>query len=772
MISADDPDRDFLDAELRDEQTREEFEDPGNLAPTLAEARDYLSAHDAEAQIGQPNEKIVFSPPYIAAAAELSDKDALEFQKLVKELKRRGYRVREFATKVREARKERKQEERHHSSRRRMSHTQPSPSQNGNGLHNGAVTLATNDRWKSILLDPTCPFIAKGFSSSVGGRRYLYVSKATNTLSAIAPSQHRPPGIFEIASADWWLDRYGQTTEKGSYIDWPAAQSDLFMAGGAAGVFDAAQARRGIGLYNDDGRLIFHKGNALIDEEGKLISLTAFKSKYIYEPRTALYLDMTDYASDTEAGYVEDALSKFRWSNRLSPKLLSGHLAITPLAGAVPFRPTGWLCAADQSGKTTILREIAVPVLGGDTGHFVLVPSGGQTSEAFLRQSMDCDCRGIIFDEADGVGGMTAILNYLRGSNSSGGIGKGSPSGDPMHYGGKPMALLASISLPISEAADKGRTLVFNLWRAPNTPEAAETYASLSKTISERFTPDFGRRFIARCLRFSKTTLGNIAAYRRALIKLRHDTRTADRLAAVLAGSRSLSPAAGIALTDIETEKELAGMVFGDFASSDSAEYAAQRDERSFWDHVISQRVRVGNLDFTIGELIDDLRRTPLQNGTDRHQALLRHGIRFSDDGMDLLIARGKDAFKVLLSETKWANNYYLHLNRLLEAANLDPNIYTTQVRFGGLGRAYATILPRKVINDLLGSIDDDEEVSEAEEVRRILRECIDSKLKLKVNESENCIEITGNPSKRLHADIEKYAKPIMTILREYEARN
>jgi hypothetical protein len=57
--------------ESRDEQTRDEFEQAHNLAPSLDEARTYLAEHDAEASINHDNAKVVYSPPYLAAAAAL-----------------------------------------------------------------------------------------------------------------------------------------------------------------------------------------------------------------------------------------------------------------------------------------------------------------------------------------------------------------------------------------------------------------------------------------------------------------------------------------------------------------------------------------------------------------------------------------------------------------------------------------------------------------------------------------------------------------------------
>jgi hypothetical protein len=309
------------------------------------------------------------------------------------------------------------------------------------------------------------------------------------------------------------------------------------------------------------------------------------------------------------------------------------------------------------------------------------------------------------------------------------------------------------------------------LWRAANTPEAAAAYADLRNTMREHFTPAFGQRFIARCIQFSKITLGNIRVYHKALANLHLDPRTADRLAAVLAGARSLIAAANKAITDAEAQKEVTSTTFGDFANSDSAEYAAERDERSFWDHVISQRVRVGTIDFTIGELIDDLRNAPLNERRPERQALLRHGIRFSDDGMDLLIARGKDGFKVLLEDTKWKENYFLHINRLLEAVGLDSNVYTRQVRFGGLGPARAIVLPKPLLDNLFDGTLIDAKAMETEKVRDILRECSDLEIKFELVQDGKDFQVIGDPPKRLNNEIYRCQVEILAILREYEAR-
>jgi hypothetical protein len=298
---------------------------------------------------------------------------------------------------------------------------------------------------------------------------------------------------------------------------------------------------------------------------------------------------------------------------------------------------------------------------------------------------------------------------------------------------------------------------VFHLWRSASTPEAAEAYAALRATIREHFTAAFGQRFIARCIRFSKITLGNIPTYRKALTNQGHDPRTADRLAGALAGARSLTGAAGVAITDAEAEEEIKNTAFGDFVNPDPAQYAEGRDERAFWDHLISQRITIDRVDFTLGELIDDLRGKPLEFEIVKRDALARYGIRFNDSSTQLYIARGKKVFAELLQGTKWENNYYLHLNRLLEASDLDPEQYTTQLRFRGLGRAYTTILPAEVLDTLFGG-------TMAESV---LRECIDLGIEFTVAEDGKGFEAAGDIPARLENGIKQHRGRILEILKE-----
>ncbi len=593
---------------------------------------------------------------------------------------------------------------------------------------------------KRSKIAATDPFRPLGFTNASGRNLYHYSSKLSDSIISLPASAHRKPDFFQLAPREWWEAKFpllkkienpktGEVIEIAipGAIDWERAQSETIVGCSGYGIFDPSRHVRGVGFWRDAGRVIFHKGDGIIDD-GKTSKLAEFKTEFVYEQREIVKLEAA--ASDDEARVLLEICQHpaILWADSISGKLYAGFIAISRLAGALRWRSHTWLTGGDESGKTTLLERVAIPALGGDTGGLLHIIGGAQTTEAHIRQALGPDAKVCLQDEADPNTEMArlrlqAVIGYMRAANMSGQIGKGSADGHALNYPVRSMFGVAAISHPLDENADVRRFTIFSLTRPPETDEARKEWSELSKQIDEKITPEFGRKLTARIIRDAQVVLTNVDRYRVALTA-RIAPGMADQLAPLLAGARFLETSE--AIEPVDAYEEVQGLDLSPFTRASRAE---SRDEVRFFEDLLSQKIRVsievtekglGGKSHTrtimddrgIGELIQYVRRCLPPRDNNQHDALKRIGIRVDNSG-NLLIRTRHNEITKLLKGNKWANNYALALRRLRAQHGFPPGAResTRTARFADGVRGEATELPAAMLQKLFD--EDEKGVSE-----------------------------------------------------------
>src|SRR5690606_732307 len=89
--------------------------------------------------------------------------------------------------------------------------------------------------------------------------------------------------------------------------------------------------------------------------------------------------------------------SMIRWSMDGSAALLAGWCFLSPICGALPWRPHIWLTGGAGSGKTEVANSYVYSMVRG----MGIQVDGGTSTEAGVRQELQSDAIPVLIDEAE-----------------------------------------------------------------------------------------------------------------------------------------------------------------------------------------------------------------------------------------------------------------------------------------------------------------------------------------------------------------------------------
>lgn len=283
-----------------------------------------------------------------------------------------------------------------------------------------------------------------------------------------------------LAPIDWWRDKF--PNEKGG-ISRDDAMDWMFRIAESKGIYDHDRLR-GRGAWIDEDRVIFHHGDYLLIDSEKQ-SPEKIKSHYVYEKRKPFPELSLEKLSKEKIALIGDIVTSFRWENPASAYLLLGWIVLSPICGALRWRPHIWINGGPRSGKTTILEEFINPMLDN-----VTLYAQGNSTEAGLRQKLSGDALPIIFDESESNTEKDSlriqnVMSLIRQSSSMSKAQtlKGTSGGQSISYHIQSMFCLSSIQTAIIEQADKERIIILSL--LPNNPgvNSIESWRALSNKL-------------------------------------------------------------------------------------------------------------------------------------------------------------------------------------------------------------------------------------------------------------------------------------------------
>jgi hypothetical protein len=360
------------------------------------------------------------------------------------------------------------------------------------------------------------------------GDRYSYRT-SDGQVREIVSGAHTPTNLFTLAHVGWWRERYPKG--KGE-VDWQLAVSDLFARQRAVGPFRAERCR-GLGVWMDQGRVVWHQGSRLV-VDGQVMRLQDVESEFIYVPRPAVIPAQQPEPLDDATGLrVFNILARVGWPNKAEGVRLAGLAVIGPAGGSLNHRPHA-VCTADKGkGKSEGYLEPVGNLWGGPGLHI----ARSAPTEAHVRQILGCDALPVVVDEWERMSGrrMTGFLELLRITWGRTATGRGSAGGRGIDQQCRSVFALAGINVSHSDEAARSRSVLNHKQYLPS-----DEWRAIKVELDQFITPELGQRLIARTVANLNTLLHNIGVFHRAIVpRLRgpEPDRRADVHASFMAGA-------------------------------------------------------------------------------------------------------------------------------------------------------------------------------------------------------------------------------------------
>ena len=360
-------------------------------------------------------------------------------------------------------------------------------------------------------------------------------------------------------------------------------------------------------------------------------------------------------------------LDCWKFSNEYDQQILAAMILVTPLQGALSFRPHIWVTGPTNCGKTALFT-----LLEGLWPFAEAV--GNETTEAGIRQQIQHSCLPILLDEYEAWRGRAATVKLLRTSTRGGEILKGTPSGKVLRFGLRHIAWIASVDTGLRRAVDRNRFIVVEL----ANPDRIK--------IPNRDTlRPFGVKLIGAALALTDRICNLFE-----VLSGCEEVRKFGRLAECFA----LPSAVEAAFTGLSLEQAQQQLVKLLEAQRETLMQQNEPDHEDLLREILSSKIRAEvfdeygpqnrienrSRDISVGELI--------QRDT-HHQELAVVGIKVVDDGVFFVPPIVQ---RHLLKGTDWAFN---NIGDILARA---PGAMRTRLRVAGVNPR-GILLPREVLD-------------------------------------------------------------------------
>lgn len=335
---------------------------------------------------------------------------------------------------------------------------------------------------------------------------------------------------------------------------------DLMAACAAEGVFNPLGRVRGTGTHlGADDDLVCHYGD-VVSVRGALKPPGRY-GDYVYPtgaPRPRPARDPQPAGPGGPAAELAALLGRWSWDRPdLDVTLMLGWIAASFYAGALDWRPHGWITGPRAAGKSTLFRLI---------GQVLHEPSGairtGDTTAAAVRTTLGHACLPVLFDDAEDADAPERVRNLvtlLRAASTGSLVLRATADHGAAMFTVRFTGLINSILRPPMKAQDLSRLMLLSVRALP--PDAPPLVLRPSELVL------LGQRLFRRMIdgwpRFQEELPRWIAALRNAGLTDRAPEQFGIILAAADIAANDL-PASGDELADLASR--VAGGTAGDRA--------------------------------------------------------------------------------------------------------------------------------------------------------------------------------------------------------------
>lgn len=491
----------------------------------------------------------------------------------------------------------------------------------------------------------------------------------------------------------FWEMQFGD--DKGR-VNWKRAGAYIMKQCVDAGVYSPNKLRDQ-GVWYDQGRVVLHFGTRLF-VDNKEMNPAKFRSSYIYPSRDDMLEDWAGMEGQAENHYgraIRDACNHVRWEKKIYGDLLAGWIATAPVCGGLPWRTHAWLTGNASSGKTTVIKDIVTPCLGG----IAIYPVGAST-EAGIRQAIGNMAVPVVFDESEAQQNKEdqrrAVIQLMRQSSAEtrGRIMKGSANHQSVTFTLRSAFLMSSIGVGLQEAADLTRTAILTVRPLSGSTVAErkeqEEQWKLLQAACARIPYDTPHKLLARQVTNLPTIRKNIDIFKEVIAINLGNRRLGDQLGTLLAGLVSLYSTNVVTPTMCEKFLE-------QYDWSDFTRVKTLREDLALLYHLANSSVRVettsGFHERLVGELIEivfNRAEDGIVNPMNSENTLRRIGIRVDRRLEGIWIGTSVSGVKNIMAKSDYNEGWGRVLERHPYAKKSEGSI-----KFAGVS-SHAVFIPKQ----------------------------------------------------------------------------
>jgi putative DNA primase/helicase len=504
------------------------------------------------------------------------------------------------------------------------------------------------------------------------GDQYYFFHHAKKQVLTRTRGDFSDTGLIELADINWW-ESYFPMGGKAKGIDKLAACAWIFGVAHARGIYDTSKVR-GRGAWHDHGRYVFHHGDRLT-VDGEQMDITDIRSAYVYPMSKRMPAPSPTPLTNEEGAQMVETAELVRWSMPASAALMAGWVFLSPICGALKWRPHIWITGEAGTGKSTIQSDFCQAPLRGIGKYF----AGGNSTEPGIRQNLQSDAVPALIDELEPNDErdrlrISAVLTMIRQSSSESmaETAKGTVSGDGMQYHIRSMFCVASINTMLDKDSDSSR--LTKLVIRPTRPGDNDNWEELEERLHKMTSDDeLPGRLLARALNMLPTILVNVKAFTAAAGKFFGKQRIGDQLGTLMAGAWCL-------MQDTAATEEQALAMIQAYNWTEHNDSGGANDPTKALGSVLEAKIRVNGTDYSVYELVERA-----ANGVGGPAALdmavcqdtlKRNGMRIEKDPQTniecLLFANTSPALRDLVAKTAYATDLRGQLLRVDNATKMD----------------------------------------------------------------------------------------------------
>lgn len=343
---------------------------------------------------------------------------------------------------------------------------------------------APEARRRDDYLPEDCPVVPLGVEGDLcwyidGVGQMVSIPRKGHSKLAIhglfSPHTH----YCQNAKPDWAKTIKMQPDEDGSerlkVVDFrpDTVARDLMAACASMGPFNPVGRVRGRGIWRGrDDDLVLHHGSAIHVRKQALKPGRHDDFVYPRGPERPLPAkDEQPGGAEGPAARVLKDLGAWNWSRPgLDQQLLLGWVCATFYAGALDWRPHGWINGERAAGKSTLFRYLS-RLLHAPRGSIMT----GNTTAAGVRSVLKDDALAVLFDDAEAGETPDRIRNLvelMRAASSGSTVLRGTADHGSASFTVRFTGLVNSILRPPLNAQDLSRMMLLAL--LPLAPDARE----------------------------------------------------------------------------------------------------------------------------------------------------------------------------------------------------------------------------------------------------------------------------------------------------------